>query len=563
MVIKEIAWKNFKSYGNTVNRLKLSTDNGELILLVGRNGSGKTAIGDVLTYVYYGAARAKTGKRAVLSTLPNRMNSELWTSVEFMSGKDDIKIERSMNPNKVNLYENGDLYKKANDKQPRINEWVGFDYDTFNSFISMSINDFKNFMSLPVEDKRKLLDRLFNIEVINTLMKIVKSLRTDNDKQLSEATGEVRALSQNITRMQSAIDTALAKKNLDKSTEIEGLKERIMKHKPIFDEYSTNIVSMQNRLVDVKAKVQKLQEQHQELKNAGAMLHPKIQAYNAGECPTCGSILSDDSHKEEHEQMIKTYEQMKATSLQLSEKLTAAKSLQAEAEAALKKNEQSLSQLKSEITRLKSNLADLKAKDGSDDSAIDEMRNTLKKMDEGLKLAENNVNSYSGMDYIYDRAADVFSEKGVKRQILAKIVKPINILIKQNVDYLGLNFHVELDESFDATVIHNGFEIDPESLSTGETKKINMCIMLAYIEMIRMKRHVNIMFLDEVFASIDMEGIYSVLQMLRRFVSRYRVNVFLVHHSELMESYFDRVIKVEKHVFSQIEEQLNPEPIMV
>jgi len=42
MIIREITIKNFKSYGNTTQRLTLNTEKGELILLVGNNGNGKS-----------------------------------------------------------------------------------------------------------------------------------------------------------------------------------------------------------------------------------------------------------------------------------------------------------------------------------------------------------------------------------------------------------------------------------------------------------------------------------------------------------------------------------------
>lgn len=44
MLIKEITLKNFKSFGNNEQSLKLNTKNGELILLMGRNGNGKSVI---------------------------------------------------------------------------------------------------------------------------------------------------------------------------------------------------------------------------------------------------------------------------------------------------------------------------------------------------------------------------------------------------------------------------------------------------------------------------------------------------------------------------------------
>lgn len=44
MLISELGIKGFKSYGNNETILKLNTEKGELILLVGANGAGKSVI---------------------------------------------------------------------------------------------------------------------------------------------------------------------------------------------------------------------------------------------------------------------------------------------------------------------------------------------------------------------------------------------------------------------------------------------------------------------------------------------------------------------------------------
>lgn len=44
MIISEISIRGFKSYGNNESVLKLNTNSGELILLMGGNGSGKSVI---------------------------------------------------------------------------------------------------------------------------------------------------------------------------------------------------------------------------------------------------------------------------------------------------------------------------------------------------------------------------------------------------------------------------------------------------------------------------------------------------------------------------------------
>jgi ABC-type Mn2+/Zn2+ transport system ATPase subunit len=74
------------------------------------------------------------------------------------------------------------------------------------------------------------------------------------------------------------------------------------------------------------------------------------------------------------------------------------------------------------------------------------------------------------------------------------------------------------------------------------------------LKLIRTKKHINILFLDEVFSSIDLEGIDSILLLLKSFANEYNINIFVVHHAILSEEMFDRILKINKEVFTSIEE---------
>ena len=119
---------------------------------------------------------------------------------------------------------------------------------------------------------------------------------------------------------------------------------------------------------------------------------------------------------------------------------------------------------------------------------------------------------------------------------------------------MNLPFQVQLDESFNAEIRQFGMEIEHDTLSTGETRKLNIAILVAYLKLIRTKRHINILFLDEVFSSIDIEGIEAILFLLKEFAVSYNVNIFVVHHAIMNREYFDRVIHIQKNVFSEIRE---------
>ena len=148
----------------------------------------------------------------------------------------------------------------------------------------------------------------------------------------------------------------------------------------------------------------------------------------------------------------------------------------------------------------------------------------------------------------------IFGEDGVKKSIIAGIIKPLNYFISENISKMGITFDVRLDETFTAEIRQFSSVIDPDTLSTGENRRINVSILIAYLKLIRTKRHINILFLDEVFSSIDIEGIDSILILLKSFANEYNINIFVVHHAILNQEMFDRILKINKEVFSTIEE---------
>ena len=86
MKIKEFAFKNICSYGNKIQTFKFS-DEPNLILVQGTNGSGKSSISDALTVSIYG----KSGIRKI-KEIPNRINKNAYTSVKFVANNGDCCI---------------------------------------------------------------------------------------------------------------------------------------------------------------------------------------------------------------------------------------------------------------------------------------------------------------------------------------------------------------------------------------------------------------------------------------------------------------------------------------
>jgi DNA repair exonuclease SbcCD ATPase subunit len=561
MIIKGISLRNFKSFGNNEQHLVLNTEKGELILLVGQNGNGKSSLIESIDYSLYGKVRGKRKKWVTQATLPNRINNELFTKIEFVSNGTEVEIQRGLNPNVLTLIENGIPNDKAgkSNLEDKIQKYVGVDIETFKSFISMSINDFKNFISLSTEEKQLLLDKLFNLEVINILNSILKDINKENKAQIVRLDSEIRTLEDSINSIKRSIETAIQKEKESKQVEIEQIKEDISSKK---DEYQT----LKDKIERIKVKEKELTDEidkekkefitiQNEIKN----VQKQLDLYELGKCPTCQSDLTDAIHSEFKDSLVEKKASLDAMRIELENNIKAIRERQNKLTGISNETNKVYNDMTYYLRNLKTKLEQLQKQQESinEDNSSDntaEFKNTIVELTEKKTISQDNSYNCKDKELYYKELSKIFSEDGVKKSIISSIIKPINHFIAENIKQMGLPFEVILDDTFTATIKVLSSEVEHESLSTGETKKVNIAIMIAYLKLIRTKRHINILFLDEVFASIDVEGIYSILELLRAFANDYNINIFLVHHSILSQEYFDRIIRINKDIFSNIEE---------
>jgi DNA repair exonuclease SbcCD ATPase subunit len=561
MIINEIGITNFKSFGNSRQSLTLDTEKGELILLAGENGAGKSSLLSCFDFSLYGKCRGSKKKWSTLSTLPNRINgNNLLVDIKFKSGTNEIEIKRGVSPNLLELYENGILNDRAGkaNLDEKIEEYIDMDIETFKSFISMSINDFKNFISLSNEEKQLLLDKLFNLEVINILNSILKELNKTNRIQLSKYDAEISTLDESISSIQRSIQKAIEKQKQDIQTEIDKIKEEMESKKEDYQKLKEKVDKIKQKELELRNEVDKEKEQLINLQNDIRTVDKDINLYNSGKCPTCKTDF-DNSH----------FSTLKET---LFEKKKSLELIKIEIEGnikLIKERQQKLQKMSDDVTtafndlnyllrNYKSQIDKLqlqKDKDGKGTNInVVEFEKTITELTEKKEISQDNSSACKDKELYYKELSKIFSEDGVKKTIISNIIKPINHFISENVKKMSLPFQVQLDETFTAQIKHLGETIEQDSLSTGENKKISLAILVSYLELIRNKKFINILFLDEVFASIDSDGIENMLLLLKDFANNYKVNIFVVHHAIMNQEYFDRIIRIEKEVFSKITE---------
>jgi len=560
MLISEIGIRGYKSFGNNEQVLKLNTEKGELVLLVGNNGNGKSSLLESFEYAIYGKVKSgKAKKWHKLSSLPNRINGELLNRIKFISNGTDVEIKRGISPAVLELIENGIPNERAGKANidDKIEKYIGLDIETFKSFISMSINDFKNFISLTNEEKQLLLDKLFNLEVINILNGILKDINKNNKLRMTSLDSEIRTLEDSISSIQKSIEKAIEKEKENIQQEIDTLTEEMNSKKEDYKLLKEKVDKIKEKEKILTDELDVERRQLSTTQNEVSNVQKEIRLYDSGKCPTCSTDFNSDHFVSLRASLVEKKEGFEEVQTEIENNIKSIKEKQTKLKTIAESTTTSFNDLNYLLRSYKTQIDNLntkKSKETGESINIQEFQKTIDDLSSKKLVSHDNVTICKEKELYYKELTRVFSEDGAKKSIIAGIIKPINHFIAENIKKMGLPFDVKLDETFSSEIRSLGSIVEHDSLSTGESKKVNIAILIAYLKLIRTKKHINILFLDEVFSSIDIEGIDSILLLLKSFANDYNINIFVVHHAILNQEMFDRIIKINKEVFSSIEE---------
>lgn len=128
-----------------------------------------------------------------------------------------------------------------------------------------------------------------------------------------------------------------------------------------------------------------------------------------------------------------------------------------------------------------------------------------KELKEQLKIAE-----------FWSEAFDQKNENSIKAFILMKIIPVFNLMLQNflNKAFDGKLF-MTFDSTFNETISYNGEIFEFRELSTGERKQINLIINFTILSLVRLNLNsFNVLFLDEIFTSLDTNFIKKIINML-------------------------------------------------
>lgn len=561
---KEIHIRNFLSFGNQTTVVDLSGDGSTLIIgenvdANSNNGAGKTTIINAITYALYNKPFDNISLQRLINSTNNTKNTLMEIRLFFSRGDDDFEIYRCRGENfNIQILMNGEdvTLDSVSENDKLVEELVGVSYELFTKIIIFSGNS-TPFLQMPISHQRQQIEELFNITILSEkavkLKEVIKS--TENSIAIQEA----------VIREQDA-QIAIYEKQLkdgkvridrwenDRATQLASIKEQLELMKSVDIEAEKELHTLVDSLCKensaLSTKLQVLNKDKTSASNEISKLESELKHLIDDKCPYCLQGYAGASDKlEEKKQTLATLKEKLRTiqhnidliSAEISEKkdlirdaetmmcfpsLSAAIKAESDnANAAVKIRE--LEEAVNPHIEAYEQLKSTSIKRASTEQ-VDSLRKDLEHQQFLLKLLTDK-NSF------------------IRRKIINRTIPFLNNRLIVYTKELGLPHIVKFDDDMSCTVSEYGRELDFGNLSSGEKKRVNLSLSLAFRDVLhQLHSRVNCLFIDEIDASLDGSGVENVFRLLKMKARDDRLGLWIISHRPEAVGRFDKTVIVRK-----------------
>ncbi len=190
--------KNFLSYGEPIQRIDFGPY--QLICLSGKNGNGKSALLDAITWAIWGQARKVTGAAKADDGLVRLGQTRMMVSLTFLFNGQKYRVRREYAKSygkpyaalDFELYDEGkDSYISLTDKtiratQAKIQSLVGLDFDTFVNSAFIRQGQSNEFSKKSAKERKHILSSILGLGKYDALQQaaLEKARASEQEKKI-------------------------------------------------------------------------------------------------------------------------------------------------------------------------------------------------------------------------------------------------------------------------------------------------------------------------------------------------------------------------------------------
>ena len=551
MKIVKISFKNLFAYGEKVNTIDYSQEN-KLILLSGVSGAGKSSILNLPILLLYGKI-----EKVPKNSIANRINRNGWIRGTIIKGQSVYEIERTFMPNSIKILKDGKDIENygSRDAQGYIDqEIIEIPQTTFTNLISISMKKFKSFLVMSPYDRKQIIDRVFNLEIINVVFENIKKDSREIGDTINSDNSAINSLSITLKNTNNELNKLKDKLNVeDKQNEINDNLNKINQINSNIQKYLDAYKKVQDKFNEININLNNIKKE--ELTNEMNInnIKSKIDLFKQDKCPTCGISFTSEHFLEIKNKLnvlletkIKIKEQQKDSLILLDNNKN--------------KISEYLNQLSTEIYNMKTEISKLETSNTiiqNKMKASSEMKsvyNIINKTTEQIQELKSNIEINNKKMYELQNLQLIYSIDGVKQQVINNYLPLLNKEIAENLILLNFPYLLEFDSKFDPHLTDLGTIVPVETLSDGEMTRVDLIILCSLFKLLKRRYpSINIFSIDELLSSLDTINSKVLLKFLKEFIIDMKLNCMVVSHTDLNLEEFDEIIEISREKgFSQL-----------
>ena len=578
MIIKSITAKNFLSIGNQTQGINLANSNLTLVLgenldLGGgdsgsRNGVGKTAMINALSYALYGQALTNIRKENLI----NKINGKnMLVTVEFEKNGLNYRIERGRKPNLLRLYVDNQEITADNqgedesqgdsrETQKSIEQMLDMTHTMFKHLVALNTYT-EPFLAMRAADQREVIEQLLGITLLSEKAELLKTRVKETKDLISAEEFRIEAVKSANENVQKSIDSLGIKSSAwekKKNEEIERIGAAIVSLEAVDIDAELLLHATLKQWLDNSNRVRDLNKQKATYETAVTQAEKAVDRHRKAleslldkKCPACEQHIHDHKHEE-----------MTATATKnLEDSVVYLDTCQTNYDSVLQelsdiggqgRRPEPFYDTEAEALGHKNNLDQLtRSLEGkvSELNPYDEQIEELKKT-AIQEISWGTINDLTRLKDHQEFLHKLLTNKDsfIRKRIIDQNLSYLNKRLSYYIDKLGLPHTVVFQNDLTVEITQLGQELDFDNLSRGERNRLILSMSFAFRDVWEgLYQHINLLFVDELMDSgMDSAGVEAGLAVLKKMARERNKNIYLISHKDELIGRVNNVLRVVK-----------------